>query len=78
MSPHQTWIVANTLSDLLIASAMLYHVNSNRLLYTGSFKTDSSLPNHSVEKNLGQGRQPWESCPCEHSETDSRDQFVDE
>ena len=24
--PHQTWIIGNTLSDLLIASAMLYHV----------------------------------------------------
>ena len=38
MSPHQTWIIANTLSDLLIASAMFYHVNSIRLLYMGSLK----------------------------------------
>jgi len=26
MSPRQTWILANTLSDLLIASAMFYHL----------------------------------------------------
>jgi len=27
LSPHQTWIIADTLSDLLIAAAMFYHVN---------------------------------------------------
>jgi hypothetical protein len=78
MFPHQSWILANTLSDLLIASAMFHHVNSNRLLYMGSFKTDTSIPDPSVEKNLGQGRQPQQSCPCEDRETDIGDQFGDE
>lgn len=30
--PHQTWIIGSSLSDLLIASAMLYHVSTHQLL----------------------------------------------
>jgi hypothetical protein len=41
--PHQTWILGNTLSDLLIASAMLYHVSSFRLLYMGPLEADHSV-----------------------------------
>jgi hypothetical protein len=41
--PHQSWILGNTLSDLLIASAMLYHVGSFRLLYMESLEADCSL-----------------------------------
>lgn len=42
--PHQTWIIGNTLSDLLIASAMLYYVSSFRQLYTISLKAHCSTP----------------------------------
>ena len=41
--PHQIWIAANTLSDSIIASAMLYHVSSSLLLSTQSFKADRSM-----------------------------------
>ena len=41
---HQTWIIGNTLSDLLIASAMLYYVSSFRHLSTGSLKAYCSTP----------------------------------
>ena len=51
MSLHQTWILANTLSDLLIASAMFHHVKLQSIL--NDFKTDSSMPDPLVEKNLG-------------------------
>ena len=37
---HQTWIVGNTLADLLIASTMLYHVNFFLLVSTGSLEAD--------------------------------------
>jgi hypothetical protein len=37
--PHQTWILGNTLSDLLIASAMLYHVSSFWLAVYGIIGT---------------------------------------
>ena len=39
---HQTWIVGNTLADLLIASTMLYHVSFFLLLSTGSLEVDLS------------------------------------
>ena len=32
--PHQIWLVGNTLSDILIASAMIYHVCSFRLRHS--------------------------------------------
>ena len=79
MSPHQTWILANTPSDLLIASAMFHHVKLQSTALCGIIlKLISSMPDLPVEKNLGQGRQPQQSCPCAHSEADIGDQFGDE
>lgn len=41
----QTWLGGNTISDLLIASAMLYHVNSSFFLYIKEpFKADLPTP----------------------------------
>jgi hypothetical protein len=41
----QTWLGGNTISDLLIASAMLYHVNSSFVfLYKEPFEADRPTP----------------------------------
>ena len=52
--PRQTWIAANTFSDLLIASAMIYHVSASQLLSTGSLEVDA-YP--TAEKDLGRQTQ---------------------
>ena len=39
---HQTWFIANTLSDVLIASAMIYYVSS--FWCSGSLEADFSTP----------------------------------